>query len=576
MALVLCLTGFGTSAQFTVPQTTGWKEAQKNGIANISVLWYDIEPFIYRSGNHKIMGVEYELMEGFSGFLKQKYGIELRISWVDAGSFENIYPFIKSSKEKGLFGLSFYSITNERKAEVKFSPPYMPDLNVLVTNNSLPAYESDAAFINDLPKLRGYTMKQTTMEADLQRLKRDFFPALPISNEVDDYEVLKQISLYRNSFGYVPVSIYVVALQRGIKIKRQRILATRREGFAAIYTKESDWDEPVAAYFTSPECRVQTAGLIRKYLGEEVAGIIEDVSVQDTISGKPSDIELLTKEREIVTRRLIDTALDAERSQTQRNILLLLGGAVLVIALISFSKFRTKARLSKILQQRNNVIAEQKKKMEALNQQLNMKILQSKLNPHFLFNSLNAIQYHISTDDKKGALQYITRFSQFLRKVLQSSDEVLITAGTEAAMAEQYLWLEHHRFPDRFNYKVTIHNGASQSEIPPLLSHSIIQEALYNNILNSTKKEEHFLEIDFLRREGALVIRICDNGMDSQVVNAAQKRKAMPDEENSILEHRLAAINESSVKKAVRTSVRKDETNITELIIPQPLFHPLN
>jgi hypothetical protein len=50
----------------------------------------------------------------------------------------------------------------------------------------------------------------------------------------------------------------------------------------------------------------------------------------------------------------------------------------------------------------------------------------------------------------------------------------------------------------------------------------------------------------------------------------------MPDEENSILEHRLAAINESSVKKAVRTSVRKDETNITELIIPQPLFHPLN
>ncbi|HZH97127.1 MAG TPA: transporter substrate-binding domain-containing protein, partial [Flavisolibacter sp.] len=386
--MVLCLASFGTNAQFTVPQTTGWKEAQKNGIANISVLWYDIEPFIYRSGNHKIMGVEYELMEGFSGFLKQKYGIELRIRWVDAGSFENIYPFIKASKEKGLFGLSFYSITNERKAEVKFSPPYMPDLNVLVTNNSLPAYESDAAFINDLPKLRGYTMKQTTMEADLQKLKRDFFPALPISNEVDDYEVLKQISLYRNSFGYVTVSIYVVALQRGIKIKRQRILATRREGFAAIYTKESDWDEPVAAYFTSPECRVQTAGLIRKYLGEEVAGIIEDVSAQDTISGKPSDIELLTKEREIVTRRLIDTALDAERSQTQRNILLLLGGAVLVIALISFSKFRTKARLSKILQQRNNVIAEQKKKMEALNQQLNMKILQSKLNPHFLFNSL--------------------------------------------------------------------------------------------------------------------------------------------------------------------------------------------
>jgi hypothetical protein len=116
------------------------------------------------------------------------------------------------------------------------------------------------------------------MEEDLTKLKTTFFPDLPVSNEADDYEVLKQIAAHPNAFGYVPLSIYMIALQRGIKIKRQRVLAKRREGFAAIYTKNSDWELPVSAYFTSPECKALTKRLIRKYLGEEVAGIIEDVS----------------------------------------------------------------------------------------------------------------------------------------------------------------------------------------------------------------------------------------------------------------------------------------------------------
>jgi ABC-type amino acid transport substrate-binding protein len=574
--VLLCLACSIAAGQFTVPPTSGFREARKTGKATISVLWYDIEPFIYRDGKGGIMGVEYELMEGFKGFVKQKYNLDLSINWVDAGSFEPIYPYIKESGEKGLFGLSFYSITEERKKEVKFSPPYMPDLNVLVTNNSMPAYETDSAFIRDLSRLQGFTMKATTMEEDLERLKNRFYPRLPISNEVDDYEVLRQIALYQNSFGYVPVSIYVVALQRGIKIKRQRVLATRREGFAAIYTKASDWDEPVTAYFNSPQCRVLTAGLIRKYLGEEVAEIIANVSTQDTLSGRPSDIELLTKEREIVTRRLIDTALDAERSRTQRNIFLVIGVAVLLIAAVTFSRFRTKSRLNRILRQRNAVIAEQKEKMQELNRQLNMKILQSKLNPHFLFNSLNAIQYHIGADDKKGALQYINRFAQFLRKVLQSSDEILIAAGSEAAMAEQYLWLEHHRFPDRFDYKVTVQDGAADCQTPPLLSHSLLREALYTNILNSQKEERRYLQIEFLVAGAALVIRVTDNGMDHSTARELNKQKETGETESSILEHRLAAINASAVNKVEKTYILKDEHNITEITLPQPLFHTVN
>lgn len=569
--LVLCLHGATpVQAQPVVPPTNSWQQAKENGEGTISVLWYDVEPFIYRSRGN-IVGVEYELMEGFKVFLKETWGITLRIHWADAASFQAIYPHVKSSPEKGLFAVSFYSITDQRKKDVKFSPPYMPDLNVLVTNNGLPAYETQNAFVADLPKLQGYTMKRTTMEDDLVALKGSFFPALPVVNEADNYEVMKRIAGSQNSFGYVPVSLYVVALQRGIKVKRQRVLATVREGFAAIYTKGSDWDEPVAAYFNSPACKALVAGLLRKYLGAEVAGIIANVSAPDSAGGRATDIELLTKEREIVTQRLIDTALEAERTKTQRNIFLWAGGAVMLLAVVMFSKFKNESRLSNQLRQRAGVIADQQKELEVLNQRLNVKILQSKLNPHFLFNSLNAIQYHIGANDKKEALRYIVRFGAFLRSVLQSSDELLIPAETEAALANQYLWLEQNRFPDRFRYEVTVSPAAAEMATPPLLVHSVLQEALYVNILNSPPVDVCLLQVYFLREGDALLIRVCDNGLPA--TEAPRRGGEAPAAADNALPQRLEAINALALTPVEARYQRSNNENITELRIPQPLFH---
>jgi hypothetical protein len=369
--------------------------------------------------------------------------------------------------------------------------------------------------------------------------------------------VLKQIASRPKSFGYVPVSVYVVALQRGIRVKRQRVMATRREGFGAIYTKASDWDEPINAYFNSSECKIHVMGLIRKYLGTEVADIILDVSGTDTANGKATDIELLTKEREIVTQRLIDTALDAERTKTQRNIIIGAGIVSLLLAGIFFWRFRTKSKMNHLLKQRNVVIAAQNQRIEEMNQQLNIKILQSRINPHFIFNSLNSIQYYITANDKKVALQYIAKFAAFLRQILKSTDEMLIPASEEARLAEQYLWLEQSRFPDRFDYKVTVLNGASEAQTPPLLVHALLETVLYNHVLS--EKKTGFVSIDFIHEEDDLILKVSDsaaaNGLDT---------------EN--LQKRIELINRAAVKPITITQSRTDETNFIQLTIPQPLF----
>ena len=545
-------------AQFEGVRADSWEKVQKDKKGTITCLWYDIEPFIYRSGN-KIVGVEYELMEGFKQYLKTNYDVELQIDWVDAGAFENIYPFIAGSDKKGLFGLSFYSITEERKKEIKFSPPYMPDLNIICSNYNLPTYNSDTAFISDINKLKGYTMKQTTMSDDLMKLKNNFYPALSISDEADDYEVLKKISLSPNSFGYVPLSIYVVALQRGIKIKRQRVLATRREGFAAIFTKASDWDKPVNEYFVSPECKALTDGLIKRYLGKEVSDIILDVSASDSLNGNPSDIELLMKEREVVTQRLIDTALKSQRQEQQRLYYIMAIISLVAIGAFLYNLFRIKQLLNRKLRQQNELVASQKHKIEAMNQQLQMKILQSRLNPHFLFNSLNAIQYFVTEGDNEATLKYINRFSVFLRNVLKVSDDVAVGVEEEALMLEQYLWLEQNRFPGKFIYQVSALNNTNHFTLPPLLTVSLVENILYRSLLIKNTQAPHHITIHFASEATKLLVTVTDNG------TALKELDNHPEK----ISQRLALINASGILSASLKYQVSENENISILQISQ-------
>jgi hypothetical protein len=577
--LFLCMIVHGLTMAQSPSATDSWAQTRREKKGTITALWYDIEPFIYRNGKGGIMGVEYELMEGLKGFVKKEYGVDLSINWEDAGSFENIYPRISKSSQKGLFGLSFYSITDERKKEVKFSPPYMPDMNIVVTHNNTPVYENDESFVNELQKMKGVTMQHTTMEEDLVKLKNTYYPSLPVSNQEDDYELLKSIAKHPYSFGYVPVSIYVVALQRGIKIKRQTVLATKREGFAAIYTKASDWDEPVNAYFNSPECRLLVSGLIEKYLGEEVAGIILGLSGNDSIRGNARDIELLTKEREIVTRRLMDTAVEVQRQRSTRNTMLIAVGCLLLLAGVLLSRFITKKKLLKKLAQRNHLISKQNEQIEQMNQLLKLKVLQAKMNPHFLFNSLNSIQYFISADDKKASLQYISRFSAFLRKLIHFGDELSITLKDEAELLKEYLWLEHTRFPGQFEYQVNLPEHLQQAKILPLLTHGLVEASLYRGVLNLQEGKKGLIHIDFTANGDKVFVDVTDNGMSRERAGELEKKKGLVNGEEDMLNRRIRLFNRQGARKInlrfeSNTNNSAEHANRAKLEVPQPLFDP--
>jgi len=551
-----------------------WQTVRTRGYGTVTALWDEIEPFIYTGKDNRLLGVEFEIMESFQAYIKKHYNADLRVEWKKAGSFDSIYYKVKNGRGCGLFGWSYYSITPERMKEVDFSLPYMPDVNVLVTNNREPMYATAQEFTARLREMTAYTQPNTTMAEDVTLLKNNFHKGLPVVNVAIDYDVLKEIEANERSFGYVPLSIYIVALQKGIKVKRQMVLATNRQGFAAVMPKGSDWKPLIDEYFSSPDFRQKAGNTVAKYLGSRVKDLVFDTMHAGHDGEEEGKLDLVSLEKEIVTRRLMDTAVEAQQHRSYRNIMLIILVSVALLAAVLYSRFRTKQKLNRQLRAHNEEIIRQRDQINEMNKMLQLKILQSLLNPHFLFNSLNSIQYFVMGDDKSATLTYMNRFSSFLRKIIEYGDSLSVDAEKEAGLLEEYLWLEQYRFKDRFRYAIRLDKNSRDSAVLPLISLSLVEDALYKGMLNLPEGETGQLDISFERSNGTLKVSVTDNGLPRSSAKALDQRKGLVNGTGNILERRLQLFNKQSKKKIYQRlrELSDPQATIAELEIPQPLF----
>ncbi len=518
-----------------------WAQAQRQGVGTVTALWNGVDPFIFRGKTGQLAGVEYEVMEAFRAWLQRRYGVRLTVNWLEVPQFDELLPYVTTTRQPGVFGWAYFSITDQRRRAVRFTASYMPDLNVLVTNSRVPDFPTNATLEERLRNGEAYTMRNTTMADDVAQLRRRL-GGVPLRVMENDYDILQQISRQPNAFGYLPLSLYIVALQNGLNVKRQPLLMTRREGFAGIFPLRSDWVGPVNEYFNSPEFRTLSDDLMRKYLGSQMSGLIEKTPLSDSMNG---DVRLLKLEKEIVTQRFVDAALRVQQEKIYRNLFLLGLLALLGLSGALYARFRAKQKFNQKLAEQNELIRQQNGLIELTNRKLEMKVLQAQLNPHFIFNSLNAIQYFVTLDDKRAALRYISAFSRFLRNLLDGASASTTTVPQECRLLEQYLTLEQIRFPNKFRFEVRAEPGALPLELPALLIHPFVENALYHGVLNRPDAGG-FLDVHFATDDGALLVTVTDNGIGREAARHLRQRKSGTDltPHERLVKDRIALMNE--------------------------------
>lgn len=238
-----------------------------------------------------------------------------------------------------------------------------------------------------------------------------------------------------------------------------------------------------------------------------------------------------------------------------------LGGIVICLLLAAvagcFFRYRRLARR----------MLEQQEEIEQLNQLLKLKILQARLNPHFLFNSLNALQYFIAKDDKRTSLQYIGQFSGFLRKVIAFGDEVFIRLKDESELIAAYLRLEQYRFPGRFEYEVELDEEVEQTGVPPLITHTLLEDALYRGVLNLDQSVTGRIHIRLLGTDEGIRIEVTDNGGNRPQSLRQEQMKGIYDNREDLLGRRIQIFNKQHDRKISRHLESGEEGSRAVLII---------
>jgi LytS/YehU family sensor histidine kinase len=149
-------------------------------------------------------------------------------------------------------------------------------------------------------------------------------------------------------------------------------------------------------------------------------------------------------------------------------------------------------------------------KAVALAQESQLKMLRYQLNPHFLFNTLNAISTLILDNQNRTANHAITRLSEFLRYTLDQDPMKKVTLRQEIEALDLYLGTERLRFGERLRLEYAIEGPALEALIPSLLLQPLLENALKYAI--SPREQGGCVRIEGRARGLMLEVSVIDDG----------------------------------------------------------------
>lgn len=158
------------------------------------------------------------------------------------------------------------------------------------------------------------------------------------------------------------------------------------------------------------------------------------------------------------------------------------------------------------------VVKQNRMKADERNRLLEQRLLRAQMNPHFIFNTLQAIQNYILKNDNREAIRYLHSFASLTRDVLENSRSELIPLTRETALLDNYLKLQKLRFGNRFDYRINVDKDLEflSVKVPPMLSQPFIENALEHGLRD--KPEGGLIEVSFGLAGRNMSLEITDNG----------------------------------------------------------------
>jgi tetratricopeptide (TPR) repeat protein len=288
------------------------------------------------------------------------------------------------------------------------------------------------------------------------------------------------------------------------------------ERIGALYTLKSVYDQLTDLHLAMGEYKqaMDYQSLYRKL--NDSLFTLEKIKVTDELERKyrteKMSLEITNLEQENRVQQLENAQKKSQlaNEQSRNRTLLLLIGLVLLLAVVAVLV------VSFIQQKRKAKLRERALEIE-------QRLLRSQMNPHFIFNSMNAIQSYIAANNSFKAEVFLSKFAQLMRSILDNTRLPLIALEDEVATLKLYVELEQDRFKGKFDFTIEADDDLDDLKVPPM----IVQPYVENAILHGLQNLEHNgqLTIRFTEQGEQLICEVEDNGIGREKAREIRERK---------------------------------------------------
>lgn len=240
-------------------------------------------------------------------------------------------------------------------------------------------------------------------------------------------------------------------------------------------------------------------------------------------------------EKAATEKRLSQVREEAEKKGLKKTIWLVVVSAVLLLlCVLAWFRYHHYKQKTIIANQHNKIIKQQ--------------LLTAQMNPHFIFNSLNAIQNFICKQDSYQAGIYLKQFSDLIRMILNFSTKEHISLQEEAEFLKAYLNLQQVRFNEKFLYELKIDPAIDLENtlIAPMIAQPFLENAIEHGLAHKPTTEPGLLSISIRIENKKLLYEIEDNGigLNKSVRLYEQREKKHQSLAITITKERLKQMND--------------------------------
>jgi two-component system sensor histidine kinase YesM len=190
---------------------------------------------------------------------------------------------------------------------------------------------------------------------------------------------------------------------------------------------------------------------------------------------------------------------------------------------------------------------EEEKNLELLRKRINLFTLQSQINPHFLYNTLDSIRSKALLDGSKEIADMTQVLSKFFRYCI-SSNESLVRIGEELAHVKDYFYIQKYRFEERFDMTIDLESAEIlEYYIPRMSLQPLVENALVHGLEKVSRKGT--VQVKLVQTGERIIITVSDDGV------------GMPSEQLDLLNERMKTMYISGSRRGGHNSIAVNNIN---------------